>query len=112
MTVVSTGETVYLHKEVLLTGSDVDYATPIPAKEGPAIILRFTAEGKEKIANMTAKSVGRRYAIIVDGKVITAPKIVEPIPENATIFGFSSMTEAKSIAEKINRRDLHDQKEP
>ena len=100
-TVLGTEEKLYLHQEVLLTESDVESASAFPAVEGPAIMLKFTAQGQEMIARLTAKSEGRRLAIVVDGVVITAPKIVEPIPEHATIFGYFSMAEAESLARKI-----------
>jgi preprotein translocase subunit SecD len=100
-TVLGTEERLYLHEEVLLTGGDVESASAFPAVEGPAILLNFTAQGREKIARVTASSEGRRLAIMVDGVVITAPKIAEPIPGKATIFGYFSMDEAERLVRKI-----------
>ena len=100
-TVLGTEEKLYLHQEVLLTESDVETASAFPSVEGPAIAVKFTVQGKEKIARLTAKSEGRRLAIVVDVVVITAPKVVEPIPEHATIFGYFSMAEAESLAKRI-----------
>jgi preprotein translocase subunit SecD len=111
-TVLGTEEKLYLHQEVLLTESDVESASAFPAVEGPAIMLKFTAQGQEKIAQLTAKSDGRLLAIVVDGVVITAPKITEPIPEHATIFGYFSMAEAERLARKIRPAEPRDQKAP
>jgi preprotein translocase subunit SecD len=104
-TVLGTAEKLYLHEEELLSEIYIESASAFPAVEGPAILLKFTGRGREKIAQLTAKADGRRLAIVVDGVVITAPKIIEPIREHATIFGYFSITEAERIANKIPRRE-------
>ena len=111
-TVLGTEERLYLHEKVLLSESDVESASAFPAAEDPAIMLNFTAQGREKIARLTANSEGRRLAIVVDGVVITAPKIAEPIPGQATVFGYFSMAEAERLARKIRPPESGDRSSP
>ena len=41
---------------------------------------------RENLANITRKNVGRLLAIVLDGKVISAPSIREPIPGGSGII--------------------------
>jgi preprotein translocase subunit SecD len=111
-TVLGTAAKLYLHPEILLTESDVESATAFPAEEGPAIMLQFTAQGQEKMARLASKSEDRLFAIVVDGVLITAPKISGPIAEGATISGISSMAEAKRLARRICPPELRNQRVP
>jgi hypothetical protein len=111
MRVLGNKETIYLHKEVVITATDIKSVTAFPAVEGPAIGLKFNAKGRKKIAKMTANNQGRRMAIVVDGVVITAPRIMEPIREHATIFGYFSMAEAEELARKIRQSGLGDEED-
>ncbi|MCK9594207.1 MAG: protein translocase subunit SecD [Candidatus Omnitrophica bacterium] len=65
----------------------------------PAVSLKFNAEGAKKFAEITAANVGRRLAIVLDGKVQSAPNIREPIPSGeAQITGRFTMDEAQDLA--------------
>ena len=44
-----------------------------------AMTFRFDAAGKKQFADATREYVGRRFAIVFDGKVISAPFIREPV---------------------------------
>jgi preprotein translocase subunit SecD len=45
----------------------------------PAVTIQFDGEGGQKFARMTQQYTGELFAIILDGKVISAPRINEPI---------------------------------
>ncbi len=45
----------------------------------PAVTITFDAEGGQKFARMTQQNTGKLFAIILDGQVISAPQIREPI---------------------------------
>ncbi len=45
----------------------------------PAVTIQFDSEGGQKFARMTQQNTGKLFAIILDGKVISAPRINEPI---------------------------------
>jgi preprotein translocase subunit SecD len=69
----------------------------------PQIAITFTDKGRETFAEVTRKNVGRRLAIIVDGQLLSAPKIATEIPGGkAAISGNFSKEEAADLASKIN----------
>ena len=41
--------------------------------------MRFDSSGSRKFGDLTSKNVGKRFAIVLDGEVISAPVIREPI---------------------------------
>lgn len=45
----------------------------------PAVTIQFDGEGGQKFARMTQQNTGKLFAIILDGQVISAPQIREPI---------------------------------
>jgi protein-export membrane protein SecD len=45
----------------------------------PDVTFRFDSVGAREFGNVTRDNVGRRFAIVLDGKVIEAPVIQEPI---------------------------------
>jgi preprotein translocase subunit SecD len=45
----------------------------------PAVTIQFDSEGGQKFTRMTQQNTGKLFAIILDGQVISAPVIREPI---------------------------------
>ncbi|PIS33665.1 MAG: protein translocase subunit SecDF [Candidatus Omnitrophica bacterium CG08_land_8_20_14_0_20_41_16] len=65
----------------------------------PAVSLKFNAIGAKKFAEVTAANVGRRLAIVLDGKVQSAPNIREAIPSGeAVITGRFTIEQAQDLA--------------
>ncbi|MDD5027444.1 MAG: protein translocase subunit SecD [Candidatus Omnitrophica bacterium] len=65
----------------------------------PVVSLRFNAEGAKKFAAVTAANVGKRLAIVLDGRVQSAPNIREAIPSGeAVISGRFSVENAQDLA--------------
>ncbi|NPV72950.1 MAG: protein translocase subunit SecD [Pelotomaculum sp.] len=61
--------------------------------------LEFEPEGAKIFADVTAANVDRRIAILLDGNVLQAPVVQEPIPNGrAEITGYESLEEAHNIA--------------
>ena len=61
--------------------------------------LEFEPDGAKIFAEVTARNVGKRLAIVLDGNVIQAPGIREPIPNGRTqISPYESLDEAHNIA--------------
>jgi SecD/SecF fusion protein len=66
------------------------------------IQIVFTADGKKRFAEVTRESVGRRLAIVIDGRLHSAPRIMTAIPGGkAEISGSFSEPEARELAAKI-----------
>jgi hypothetical protein len=70
----------------------------------PVINLEFTAEGQARFAEVTRQHVGRQLAIVVNGQVLSAPVIAEPITGGkAQITGNFSREEAERLAQLIQQ---------
>jgi preprotein translocase subunit SecD len=69
----------------------------------PIVSLQFNDSGKSLFADLTAKNVGKRVAILLDGAIITAPTVQEPITDGkAIISGQFTIEEAKILATRLN----------
>ena len=79
---VSGEETGYLvlKRAVVVGGESLDDARGTYDEQGrPAVSFSFKSAGAKKFGNVTRDNVGRRLAIVLDGKVISAPTINSPI---------------------------------
>lgn len=83
-----------------LTGTDLKDAREETDQQGQNLVsLEFTEEGAQKFADLTAQNVGRTIAISLDGKILTAPNVKEPITGGkAVITGERSLEEAHNLA--------------
>ena len=65
----------------------------------PVVTTVFDATGARKFARLTTEHVNERFAIVLDGKVLSAPTIREPIPGGrGQISGGFSLQGAKDLA--------------
>lgn len=72
----------FVNKRALVTGEMLTDARQAndPQSGQPVVSFRFDSQGARRFASATgAENVGKRFAIILDGKVISAPRINEPI---------------------------------
>ncbi|MBI4708436.1 MAG: protein translocase subunit SecD [Candidatus Omnitrophica bacterium] len=95
-------EPVLLEKQAVLTGDSLtDAAVHFSQTEfnEPVVALKFNAEGAKRFAEITAANVGKRLAIVLDGKVQSAPRIKESIPSGeAVITGRFSVEQAQDLS--------------
>lgn len=84
----------------LLTGKDLkDAKAQMDQSKRSMVSIEFTDDGGKKFADITAKNVGKRIAILLDKQVLTNPVVNEPIPNGkAVITGSQSMEEAERLA--------------
>jgi len=69
----------------------------------PIITFKFNAQGARRFADVTKNNVGRRFAAVLDGKVITAPVIRSPIlGGSGQIEGNFTIEEANETAVLLN----------
>ena len=80
-----TGRPVWLHEAIELSGADVLCAQAGSDQEGAYVRLQWTNNGKRKMAALTRDNVGRLLAVLVDGRVISAPEIMMEI--QSIVFG-------------------------
>lgn len=71
----------------------------------PAIGFRFDREGGRAFADYTGAHVGRQFAIVLDGKVLSAPTIRSRIMGGSGIIeGDFSLAEASAMVRLMNRQ--------
>lgn len=73
------GEAISLEKRPILTGEQLVNAGTSFEHGLPAVSFKFNSQGARKFGDVTAANVGKRFAIVLDNKVISAPVIREPI---------------------------------
>lgn len=91
----------YLVKqEAALTGDVLqDARVEIDEMGGPVVGVSFDSKGAREFDRLTAANVGKRMAIVLDGKVYSAPRINERISGGrAVISGTFTTEEAKDLA--------------
>lgn len=95
-------EPLLLEKQAVLTGEALTNASVRFSQSEfnePAVGLQFNSAGAKKFADITEKNVGKRLAIVLDGKVQSAPRIKEAIPSGeAVITGRFSVEVAQDLA--------------
>jgi preprotein translocase subunit SecD len=87
-------------KIAILDGSKLtDAQVAFNEMNSPVISFDLNSEGAEIFGNYTSKNVGNRLAIVLDGKVISAPTIQERIGGGSgQISGQFSLIEAQDLA--------------
>ena len=68
----------------------------------PVVIFNLTSEGGYKFYDLTSKSVGKRLAVVLDGKVVMAPNINVAIRDSGKIEGGFTVDAAKQLATLLN----------
>jgi protein-export membrane protein SecD len=90
-----------IKKQVLVSGENLVDAQPgfDQRTNEPIVTFRFDATGAKRFARATQENVGLPFAIILDGKVVSAPVIREPIlGGSGQISGNFTVTEASDLA--------------
>ncbi|MFD0987499.1 protein translocase subunit SecD [Methyloligella solikamskensis] len=90
-----------LKDEVLVSGENLVDAQPgFDGRTGePIVSFRFDSTGAKRFARATQENVGLPFAIVLDGKVISAPRIQEPIlGGSGQISGNFTVEEANDLA--------------
>ncbi len=95
-------EPLLIEKQAVLTGDTLTQASvrfDQSQFNEPIVALQFNSDGAKKFAEITADNIGKRLAIVLDGKVQTAPRIKEAIPNGeAVITGRFSIEQAQDLA--------------
>jgi protein-export membrane protein SecD len=90
-----------VEKQVMVQGEDLTDAQPgFDSRNGePVVNFRFNIRGGQKFGQVTSANVGRPFAIVLDNKVISAPRILGPITGGSgQISGRFSVEQANNLA--------------
>ena len=99
--VSETGEVLKISKRIIMSGENLVDAQPSIQNQRNEPTVSFTLDrlGSQKFGRATTDNVGKRLAIVLDGKIISAPNINEPITSgNGMISGNFSFQEATDLA--------------
>lgn len=92
-------ETMLLPQQGGIGGNHITNATMIfdPDTNEPAVAIQFDAVGAEKFGQITSERVGLQLAAILDGQVIFAPVVTQPILNGSVQIegGFSAEDAAR-----------------
>jgi len=100
---------LYLLGEQVLDSSNVERATGELGEWGPVVNLEFDAAGRSAFASHTAAHVRERLAIVLDGRVVSAPVVQEPIPggrAQITLGAGAREPDAVALAAALTTRPL------
>ena len=90
-----------IKRKVAISGERLEQAnaTIDPNGGGYVVSIKFDGLGARQFGRITKENVGKRFAIVLDGQVLSAPVINEPIPGGyAQISGSFSADEAADLA--------------
>jgi preprotein translocase subunit SecD len=89
-----------LERHLIVTGDMLVSASQAFDENGaPSISMRFNGQGANRFGLATAQNIGKRFAIVLDGRVIEAPTIHTAIPSgNGQITGSFTEESASSLA--------------
>jgi preprotein translocase subunit SecD len=90
-------------REAIVDGGAVESAEPREAAGGSGweIAVRLNEAGAAALAEASSRSIGRRLAIVVDGKVVSSPVIRSAVGKDIVISGRFAHAEAVLLSEAL-----------
>ena len=95
------GEEVIVNKKIIMSGENLIDAQPRVDNQSNSPMVAFTLDryGAQKFGKVTTNNIGKRLAIVLDNKIISAPVIREAITGGSgTISGNFSFQEVTDLA--------------
>jgi preprotein translocase subunit SecD len=95
------GAGIAVQRRVMISGDQLIDATQGFDQQNnqPVVNIKFDSQGGRRFARTTQENVGKPFAIILDGKVLSAPRINEPIlGGSAQISGSFTVDNANELA--------------
>ena len=103
------GKVAQAARSFMIAGEPFSEAEILDARAQPdlsgkaAIMVTFDDNGRIKLARLTGANKSQPVPFVLDGKILMAPVIVDPIIDGVVqISGMFSITEAEGIAKKIS----------
>lgn len=93
------GQTLPINRRPLLTGDMLVNAQPTFQDGSPIVSFKLNSIGARKFCDVTRENVEKPFAVVLDGEIITAPRINEAIcGGSAVISGNFTVPEATDLA--------------
>ena len=88
-----------INKRIMVSGEMLKDASPtFDRNNSPSVSFQLSPLGGKKFGRVTGKHVGRAFAIVLDGKVVSAPVIQTQIFSTGQITGAFSVQETNDLA--------------
>ena len=88
-----------VEKRVLVSGETLETASAgFDQNSRPAVNFALNAEGARKFGRATGENIGRPFAIVLDGQVVSAPTIQSQIFGSGQITGSFTVQETNELA--------------
>lgn len=94
------GETLVLRKRIVISGEMlVNAQATFDEQQRPAVSFRFDSIGSKRFCDVSRENIGKRFAIVLDGTIISAPVIQSAIcGGNGIITGNFTSHETSELA--------------
>ncbi|UVO52760.1 protein translocase subunit SecD [Sphingomonas sp. SUN039] len=105
----SAGGVIAVKRRVIINGDELSDATQgfNPENNAPVVNIKFNSQGSRKFARVTQENVGKPFAMILDGSVLSAPRIETPIlGGSAQITGNYTVESANFMAIQLRSGKL------
>jgi preprotein translocase subunit SecD len=104
LVVEGSDKTLAVEPGTLLGPSDFMSVGEVEWTDGkPGFNVGLTPAGAGKLERISADNVGRTLAIIVDGRILSAPKILDPVKAQGFLLTVDTEAEARDLAAKVRR---------
>ena len=101
------GATFWVEKTPVVGVDDLASANTWVSKGQAFVGIKLTDDGAKKIQKFTRDHIGERMALVVDGRLIKAPTIRDPIRGSALQIEPLDKTTARQVAKAINHKTIH-----
>ena len=100
----SAGTTTYELGKSL--GTITPTTVTLSAEQGstPSVILELNKKDTDTLGNVSGKAIDQNLAIILDGRVISAPLVKAPITISPLTLAFATASEAKQTASDLSAK--------
>ncbi len=93
------GRTYIIKSRIMVSGENLEDAQATFQQGQPVVSIRFDGLGAKQFGRATTENVGKPFAIVLDNKVVSAPRINEPIlGGSAVISGGFNVAGAQDLA--------------
>ncbi|WP_295127467.1 hypothetical protein [uncultured Chitinophaga sp.] len=101
----STNETYYLSAAGAVTVKDMkSIATGIASNGYAELTIQLNEAGKLLFSKLTQKNVGKKLAVLVNGKVVMAPQVMSPITGGSlSVSGSFSFAEVDAMKKGLDK---------
>lgn len=102
MKVEGTGEVLHLGSPAIIDDHDIARAGVATAEGQPVLTLALHPAAGLRLREFSKGNVGKRFALVIEGKIFQAPVLKDPILGDSFIVGGMTEARAKELADRIN----------